>query len=75
MRTTITIPDKTFERAKKMAVERDQSLSSLISEFTARGVAEQGNPLTLGTDPATGLPTLSIGRAITAQEVAEAIVE
>ena len=69
------MPDATFEQVRRVADEMRQSVSSLITTFTVRGLGQMGNPFKLETDATTGLPVISIGRPITAQEVAEAIAE
>jgi hypothetical protein len=75
VRTTITVPDQTFAEAKSVAAERNQSVSSLISQFIARGLRQLAGPATIGTDPVTGLPVIITDRVITAEEVEEAIAE
>ena len=75
MRTTITVPDETFAEISRVAQKQHRSVSSLIAQFAARGLRELGSPGEIATDPITGLPTILIGRPITATEVAEAISE
>ena len=71
MRTTVDLPPAVHRRAKALAAERHQSLSSVIAELTARGLADMGEPLAISTDARTGLPTISIGRRLTSSEVAD----
>jgi hypothetical protein len=73
MRTTVDLPADVHERAKQIADERHQSLSATVADLTVRGLASLGEPATISTDPVSGLPTLSLGRRITATEVAEAL--
>ncbi len=73
MRTTVDLPDDVHQRAKRLAEERHQSLSTTVAELTIRGLAAMGEPAQIVTDPLTGLPTLSLGRPITAADVAEAL--
>jgi hypothetical protein len=73
MRTTVDLPADVHERAKRIADERHQSLSATVADLTVRGLASLGEPATISTDPVSGLPTLSLGRRITATEVAEAL--
>jgi hypothetical protein len=75
MRTTITVPDPVFAEAQAVAAQRGQSVSSLISQFTARGLRGLSGPARISTSPVTGLPVIHIGRPITAEEVADAIAE
>jgi hypothetical protein len=73
MRTTVDLPPDVHERAKRIAHERRQSLSATLADLTVRGLASLGEPVTISTDPVSGLPTLTLGRPITATEVAEAL--
>lgn len=45
----------------------------MIADLTVRGLAQIDEPVILRTDKRSGLPVLSIGRRITAGEVAEAL--
>ena len=73
MRTTVDLPPEVHERAKRLAAERDQSLSATLADLTIRGLASLGEPATVTTDPISGLPTLTLGYRISAQAVAEAL--
>ena len=73
MRTTVDLPPDVHERAKRLADERRQSLSATLADLTLRGLASLGEPATIATDPDTGLPTLTLGRRVTAAEVADAL--
>jgi hypothetical protein len=75
MRTTVDLPADVHDRAKRLAAERHQSLSAVVTELTIRGLAAMGEPAQIVTDPLTGLPTLTLGRIITAAEVAEVLEE
>jgi hypothetical protein len=46
-------------------------LSKVIAELTARGLAQLDEPVTVATDPRSGFPTVSVGRKVTAVEVAD----
>jgi len=46
-------------------------LSAVVAELTTRGLAILGEPATVTTDPATGLPIVTVGRQITSDEVAD----
>jgi hypothetical protein len=69
MRTTVDLPPYVRHRAEQIARERGQSLSSVISELTALGLAQVDQP-DLEIDPLTGIPLFRIGRTITAEDVA-----
>ncbi|MDN5724715.1 MAG: hypothetical protein L0G99_02125 [Propionibacteriales bacterium] len=73
MRTTVNLPPAVHRRANELAKSRHQSLSAVIADLTARGLASLGEPLALGTDPRTGLPTISLGTPVTSDDVADLI--
>lgn len=73
MRTTVDLPPALHRRAVELAARRGQSLSSVIADLTVRGFAQIDEPVTLEVDPRSGLPVLSLGRRITAAEVADAL--
>jgi predicted transcriptional regulator len=73
MRTTVDLPDDVHERAKQLASERRQSLSATVTELAIRGLASLGEPATISVDPVSGLPTLTLGRRVTSQDVAQAL--
>jgi hypothetical protein len=75
MRTTVDLPPAVHRRARELAKERGQSLSSVIADLTVRGLAQFDTPVLLATDERTGLPTLSVGRRITDSDVADAVDE
>lgn len=73
MRTTVDLPPDVHERAKRIAVQRHQSLSATLADLTIRGLASLGEPATVTTDPISGLPALTLGHRISAEAVAEAL--
>lgn len=73
VRTTVDLPPAVHRRATEIAKRRGQSLSTVIADLTVRGLAQVDEPVTLQTDPRSGLPVLSIGRRITADDVADAL--
>lgn len=75
VRTTVDLPAEVHERARRLAEQRHQSLSATVAELTIRGLAAMGEPARIATDPLTGLPTLTLGRPITAAEVADLLDE
>jgi hypothetical protein len=75
MRTTVDLPPAVHRRATELAKERRQSLSTVLAELTMRGLASIGEPVSVRVDIATGLPSLSIGRPISAAEVSDLVDE
>jgi hypothetical protein len=73
MRTTVDLPPAVHRRARELAAERGQSLSSVIADLTVRGLAQLDARVELSTDARTGLPVLSLGRRITSAEVADVL--
>ena len=73
MRTTVDLPPTVHDRAKAIAAERGQSLSSVVAEMTTRGLNSLGEPSQIRTDPLTGLPVGTFGRRITSEDVADAL--
>jgi hypothetical protein len=73
VRTTIDLPPAVHRRARELAAQRGQSLSSVLADLAVRGLAQLDAPVELGTDPRTGLPVLSLGRRITSGEVADVL--
>lgn len=70
MRTTIDLPPALHRRAKELAEERGQSVSSVVVELAVRGLAQLSEPVHLQLDARTGLPVLSVGRRLTSTQVA-----
>ncbi len=75
MRTTVDLPPEILASVKEIAVERGASLSATIAELTARGVTQYRGGYRMWIDEATGLPQVSIGRRITAEEIDRALEE
>lgn len=75
IRTTVDLPPAVHARALDLARSRGQSLSSVLAELTARGLSHLDEPLVLTLDERSGLPVVSLGRAITSEDVAEALAD
>lgn len=75
VRTTVDLPPAVHRRARELAQERRQSLSSVVADLAVRGLATLGEPLQLTTDPTSGFPVITLGRRITAADVADALDE
>jgi hypothetical protein len=73
MRTTVDLPSAVHRRARELAQERHQSLSTVVADLAVRGLATLGEPLELTTDPTSGFPVITLGRRITSAEVADAL--
>lgn len=71
MRTTVDLPPVVHQRVREIAAERDLSVSAVVADLTARGLASMGNPTPFQIDPVSKFPMISIGRPVTAVEVAE----
>jgi len=75
LRTTVDLPPAVHRRAQALAKSRHQSLSATVAELTVRGLAALGEPVVVTADPVSGLPVISLGRAVTATEVADALYD
>jgi hypothetical protein len=73
MRTTVDLPPAVHRRARELAQERHQSLSTVVADLAVRGLAALGEPLEVTTDPTSGFPVITLGRRITSAEVADAL--
>jgi len=73
MRTTVDLPPAVHRRARELAQERHQSLSTVVADLAVRGLAALGEPLEVTTDPVSRYPVISLGRRITSAEVADAL--
>lgn len=72
MRTTIDLPADLHRAATLIARDRHQSLSRTVSDLLRVALAG-GQPAAVVTiDAGTELPTLRLGRRITAEDVARA---
>ncbi|MBL8930687.1 MAG: hypothetical protein JNL54_11225 [Kineosporiaceae bacterium] len=75
MRTSVTLPDAAYRRAKIIAQRRNQSVSSVIAEMAIRGLDLEDEPDQLATNPVSGLPVIRLGRPITSEDVARMLEE
>lgn len=75
VRTTVDLPAEVHQRAKQIARERRQSLSAVLTDLTLRGLASYDEPVVVRTDPVSGLPSVALGRRLTAGDVDEALDE
>lgn len=70
MRTTIDLPDDLHQAAMLVARDRHQTLSRTVASLLRSALAGEKGHATIQIDPDSGLPTLSVGRRITADDVA-----
>ncbi len=70
MRTTVDLPPGVHRRARDLARERHQSLSTVVADLATRGLATLGEPVTVAIDPTSGFPVISLGRSVTSADVA-----
>ena len=75
MRTTVDLPPHLHRRASELARSRGQSLSATLAELAARGLSQLEGGLVVRTDAVSGLPVVSIGHSVTAEDVANALDE
>lgn len=75
MRSTVDLPPSVHQRVRERAQERGLSVSATLAELTIRGLAAEGQGVTVSTDPATGFPVVSVGRVVTAEDVAATLDE
>jgi hypothetical protein len=73
MRTTVDLPPAIHRRARALAERRGESLSKVIAELTARGLSQLDEPLAITIEKDTGFPVISVGRRVTAADVAAAL--
>lgn len=67
VRTTIDLPEDLHRAASSLARDRGQSLSRTIADLVRTGLAPGRGDTDLGTDPATGLPVVWVGHAVTTE--------
>jgi predicted transcriptional regulator len=66
MRTTIDLPDELHQLARQLAHEGNRSMSDVIAELIRLGLRRSQSEM---TSTRRGMPQLSIGRPITAEDV------
>ena len=63
------------QKARELAASRRQSLSSVVAELAAHGLAQLDLPVVVHTDGVSGFPVISVGAEVTAVTVAAALDE
>jgi predicted transcriptional regulator len=66
MRTTVDLPDDLHELARQLAHDERRSMSEVIADLIRRGIA---GPAPVPTAGPLGLPVVSVGRVVTADDV------
>lgn len=66
MRTTVDLPDDLHELARQLAHDSGRSMSEVVAELIRRGLAR---PTVAPAQSRRGMPTVSVGRPITAEDV------
>ena len=70
MRTTIDLPDDLHQAAMLIARDRHQTLSRTVASLLRSALTSEKRQAAIDIDPDSGLPTLRVGRRITAEDVA-----
>ena len=68
MRTTIDLPDDVHELARRVARDRGVSLGEAVAALIRQNLG-RADRLRVGTSTRTGLPTVSVGRPVTSDDV------
>jgi len=66
MRTTVDLPEEIHNLARQLAHEANRSMSEVIADLIRLGMNQGSSAVEIGT---RGLPQVSVGRPITAQDV------
>ena len=66
MRTTVDLPDELHELARELAHQSNRSRSEVIAELIRLGLQR---PRAEPTSSRRGMPQLSVGRPVTAEDV------
>ena len=68
VRTTIDLPADLHDAARSIARDRGTSMSETVADLIRRGLGQSG-PIVYGRSPLTGLPTATVGRVVTSEDV------
>lgn len=68
MRTTIDLPEDIHELARRVARDRGVSLGEAIAALVRQNLG-RADGLRVGRSDRTGLPTVSVGRPVTSEDV------
>ena len=73
MRTTVDLPPAAHRRARQIAEQDGRSLSAVVADLVMRGLAQVDTAAEVTLDSDSGMPVLSLGRTVTARDVAAAL--
>lgn len=65
MRTTVDLPADIHDLARELAHQQNRSMSAVLTELIRLGL----NPSEATRPSPTGMPTISVGRSVTSQDV------
>lgn len=68
VRTTIDLPDDLHRQALSIARDTSRTLSEIVTELVRRGLG-QGKPVQASRSSRTGLTVVTLGKAITTDDV------
>jgi hypothetical protein len=68
MRTTVDLPDDLHRQALAIARDTSRTLSETVADLMRRGL-QRGPAAEVSRSPRTGLPTVSLGKLITSEDV------
>ncbi|QTV79033.1 hypothetical protein [Microbacterium sp. NIBRBAC000506063] len=60
---------------RELAASRGQSMSQVLADLTMHGLARLEVEVEFSRDPRSGMPVISIGRAVTDADIAAALEE
>jgi hypothetical protein len=69
MRTTIDLPEDLHRQARAIAHDKRWTLSETVAWLMRRGLTSGRPSGKIKRSPRTGLPTISVGRIITSEDV------
>lgn len=73
MRTTVDLPPAAHQRVRELAASRGQSMSRVLADLTMQGLSQLEVRLSYSRDPRSGLPVISLGHAVTGEDIAAAL--
>lgn len=68
MRTTVDLPEELHQQALSIARDTSRTLSDTVADLMRRGLGSSQR-MDVAESSRTGLPTVSIGRAVTTEDV------
>lgn len=65
MRTTVDLPDDVHQLVRQLAHEQNTTISRVLTQLVTHGLVPTAEP----GRGARGMPTVSVGRVVTAEDV------